>query len=61
LISGFRRDADEICALLGYNATSVKYYHSTLRYTLEERRSQIAQIVKYLINMLSSPVLFPVC
>jgi hypothetical protein len=22
-ISGFRRDADEICALLGYNAASI--------------------------------------
>jgi hypothetical protein len=75
VISGFRRDADEICSLLGYNAassgnflptfrdnvsvpssrvkksrplkmgpircpeTSVKDYHSTLRYTPEERRS----------------------
>jgi hypothetical protein len=61
--SGFRRDADEICALLGFKAapsgkplptfrdnvwvpvccpeTSVKDYHSTLRYTSEECRSNI--------------------
>jgi hypothetical protein len=70
VISVFRRNADKICALLGYNAasngkplptfrdnvsvpssrvmgpircpeTSVKDYHSTLRYTPEGRRSQI--------------------
>jgi hypothetical protein len=77
VISGFRRDADENCAVLGYNAASsgnplptfqdnvsvpsstfkkstfwplkmgpircpemsVKDYHSTLRYTPEDRRS----------------------
>jgi hypothetical protein len=58
VISGFLHDADEICALLAYNAassgnpvptfrdnipircpeTSVKNYHSTLRYIPEGRR-----------------------
>jgi hypothetical protein len=44
VISGFRRDADEICSLLGYNAAlsdnPFKDYHSTLRYILEQRISQ---------------------
>jgi hypothetical protein len=37
--SGFRHNADEICALLGYN-------RSTLCYTLEERRSHCTELHK---------------
>jgi hypothetical protein len=53
VISGFRRDVDENCSVLGYYAassgnslptlrcteTSVKYYRSTLRNTPEEGSS----------------------
>jgi hypothetical protein len=43
MISGSCRNADEICALVGYNAALsgnalVKDYHSMLCYTPEERR-----------------------
>jgi hypothetical protein len=45
---GFRRDVDEICALLGYYTASsgnpvvkVQDYHSTLRNIPEERRSHV--------------------
>ena len=46
-ISGFRRNVDEICALLGYYAipircpeTSVNNYYTTPRIIPEERRSE---------------------
>ena len=59
VISGFRRDVDEICALLGCYAAlsdssvptfrdniSVKDYHSTLRNIPEERRSCLSCSLK---------------
>jgi hypothetical protein len=48
VIAGFRRNADEICDLLGIKIrcpeTSVKDCHSTLRNIAEERISQSAAV-----------------
>jgi hypothetical protein len=41
VISGFRRDVDEICALLG--RVSVMNYHNTLRKNPDERRSHVSK------------------
>ena len=38
LISDFRRDVDEMCALLGYYAASCGNYHTTPRKIPEEPR-----------------------
>jgi hypothetical protein len=71
VISDFRRDVDQICALLGYYAASsgnplstrcpeisVKDYQSTLRNISEERRYLLSKLVEIYIFFYGSTALY---
>jgi hypothetical protein len=57
-VSGFRRDVDEVCALVEYYVASsgcpLEDYHSTLRSIAEERRSQLYLCTEFSVAYLTA-------